>query len=608
MRYINDGNFRIAPFEFDSIQELKIERNLNEHARLYVRGVAKLGWNELPVTDASEYTIINCEDDDHVYFNGVLQNVIISREDDVFYLEVYAVSHTIRLDTQKHKRSFQNNGQTYEEIVSAIVGEKGASVKYHANAQTVENILVQYDETDWEYAKRLASHTQDVLTPISRSDEPEFNFGVEDGSCVGEIIATSFSMYKDFDLLRLRSNDEEPLDESSITMFKVKTDDFAYGFFDVGEKVRFNTQDLFVRQAVLHLEQAIITCTYTLSSKSAITAPKTYNRNITGLALSGIVRTAANDELELDLAIDYESGPVHFFKYATGYSMESHTGWYVMPEPGDTVFLYFPTEDERDAYAANSVRQSGTDKTGDPMKKFLRTSYGKEIMLEEKEILISSKDGDTYIRINEDSGIAIMTSKPIQVNSGNTLSINSKGAMSITTDSNLSIATKKNLSIDATESISVTCAGNTVDIVPATGIAVTTDTQLNTSSKDSTSLTSNNEVSLTSANNMSLSSGKDLNETGKASVNISNSFLNSMSMNMLGVTVGAGAMLSVSSIGIASVSGTAGLSLSSMRNVSIMGKKIKEKGATAVEVSSGGSSFKVKPAGLDLKGMAIKQN
>lgn len=44
--------------------------------------------------------------------------------------------------------------------------------------------------------------------------------------------------------------------------------------------------------------------------------------------------------------------------FATGYTVEGHIGWYVMPESGDMVRVLFPTEDEDEVYAAQSVRQA----------------------------------------------------------------------------------------------------------------------------------------------------------------------------------------------------------------------------------------------------------
>ncbi|MCL1809042.1 MAG: hypothetical protein FWG42_04630 [Clostridiales bacterium] len=604
MKPINDGNFTVAPFEFDSIQELRIERNLNEHATLFVKGVVKIDWKDMPVTDATEYTNVKCEADGNVYFSGVLQSVSITCEEDVYYLEASAISHTIKLDSKMHKRAFQDTGATYPDIVSAIIGEGGGVVNYHSPAKPIERILVQYGETDWEFAKRLASHSQDVLTPVSTSDEPEFHFGVEDGSCAGEILTASFSVFKDFNLLRTRSNDDQPLDEGSITMYKVKTDDFSYGMYDAGEKVRLNGMDLYVRQAVLSLGQAVLGCSYTLATKSAITAPKTYNKNITGLALKGVVQVVENDDVKLDLAIDYQPGTNQFFKYATDYSPESHTGWYVMPEIGDTVFLIFPTEDEKDAHASSSMRQSGTGKTGDPLVKFLRTPYGKEVKLEEKEVLITGKDDETYIKINEDSGIEIYTLKPVKVFSDETMEITSTGDMSIATEANLKITAK--------DSIEVICGAgeeNKVIMTPADGINVKTVEELNMMSQKDTNIESKIKMSFTSADDMMINSDNKLLESGKKAVTLTNGG-NAMAMTPLtGIAMASAMKLAMASRGDATLASSKGLNLTAIKNLkSNAGGKIIESGKGAVEVSSGGSSVKLAAGGVDVKGPSIKEN
>ena len=515
------GNIKVLPFDFAVLQELTIEKNINEHATLYVKGVVKDGWNIIPVTDAAEYTNIKCEDGVNTYFSGVLQNVVITSEDDVYYLEAHAISHTIKLDTQRHTRSFQYCGKNYRDIVRSIIGDNGGIVSYHADPHTVDKILVQYDETDWQFAKRLASHTQDVLLSISKSDDPELHFGVEDGCCAGEIITNHFSVSKDFNLLRSRSNDDSPLGRDSITMYKVNTEDFVYGLHDVGDKVRFNGTDLYVRQAIFNLDNNIVTCSYTLSSKNAITAPKAFNRHITGLALKGTVLVAENDDVKLDLDIDYESGTDQFFKYATDYSPESHTGWYVMPEVGDTVFLVFPTDDESDAHASSSMRQNSTGKTGDPLTKFLRTPFGKEVKLNDKEVLITGKDDETYVKINEDTGIEIYTLKPINIFTDVTCDINSTGKMTIHSEDDMNVMTDARLTISANDSIQMECGENIVNITPSAGIKGTTDTDINLSSTGKTNIKSVDEMAIISNNDLSVASDTQLIASGASTVDIS---------------------------------------------------------------------------------------
>ena len=447
MNPIDVGKVKISPFDlfdFDSILEIKIVKELNDHSTLYVKGVVKDSKKIVPVTSATEGIKIKCENDGLVYFEGVLQNVKIECEGELYRLEIYAVSNTILLDTVKHKRSFQDNEQTYQQIVTTVIGE-GASVKYNADEMKVENIILQYNETDWQFAKRLASHTQDVLIPIT-SDEPAFHFGTPDPDTDGVNLDTDkYFISRDFDAFRSMSEEEKPLSAEDVTIYTVETDCFLC---DIGEKFVLNGNDLRVRGMALSLVNSTFKVVYTLSAKKAVSTPKFYNSSITGLLLDGEVLKVENDNVKLHLAIDKEKpdeGKAHLFVYATGYSAEGHTGWYVMPEKGDTVQLLFPTEDEKYAYAASSVRRDDTERTSDPLVKYLRTPFGKEIKFEEKEILITAKDEKTFIRINEDTGIEIIAPHPILINSGSTIKVQSKDDMTLITDKSLFMQAKKSI-------------------------------------------------------------------------------------------------------------------------------------------------------------------
>ena len=41
MDQIDVGKFKVSPFEFDSIIEVRIKKNLNEHSTMYVYGIVK---------------------------------------------------------------------------------------------------------------------------------------------------------------------------------------------------------------------------------------------------------------------------------------------------------------------------------------------------------------------------------------------------------------------------------------------------------------------------------------------------------------------------------------------------------------------------------------
>ena len=470
MKLIDVGKISISPFEFESLIEVRIKKELNNHSTLYACGIIRDEKQFTPATDNTEDVKIKCENDGQVYFSGVLRNVKVTRVDAVYRLEVYAISNTILLDTVKHKRSFQNNGQNYQSIVETVIADKSGAVTYNASAMTVENIILQYNETDWEFAKRLASHTNDVLIPII-SDSPSFHFGVPD-SGGATLESKDYSISRNFDAIRFfdtlsdieKSKDGTPLKMTAgdVTLYSVVTDVYIC---DIGEKCSLNGVDLHVCKVDVSFVNSALMIEYTLCAKIAISTPKFYNPAITGLVLDGMVTEVLNDRLKLRLdndkkrGVEQDTDEAYLFKYATGYSMENHTGWYVMPEEGDIVQLLFPIEDEKFAYAASSVRQEDTERTTDYMVKYWRTSYGREIKMDKDEILISTVDDETYIRIHKDNG-EDGTSLGIEVITPNRVLVKSASKINIESEDDMTITTEKKLYIEAKDSITMVSGGN----------------------------------------------------------------------------------------------------------------------------------------------------
>jgi hypothetical protein len=183
------------------------------------------------------------------------------------------------------------------------------------------------------------------------------------------------------------------------------------------------------------------------------------------------VTEVENDTLKLRLdnntarGVEQDTDEAHFFKYSTGYSMEKHTGWYVMPEKDDIVQLLFPIEDEKYAYTTSSLRQEDTERTtigdDDYKTKYLRTSYDREIKLDKDEILISTVDDETYVRIHKDKdpGIEIITPNRVLIKSeGSTINIESEDDMTVTTQTNLFI--------EAQKKIQMVCGNSSITMEP----------------------------------------------------------------------------------------------------------------------------------------------
>jgi len=146
------------------------------------------------------------------------------------------------------------------------------------------------------------------------------------------------------------------------------------------------------------------------------------------------------------------------FTYSTIYSAEENTGLYWMPELNDTVFLYFPTNNEQDAYVFGSVRRGAKIedknnkwqkalKIGDPNVRYFRTG-GKEIMFSPEEIRITvegkgsdNKDFKYYVTLHDERGIEIYSTKDVNVFAKRDINLNSEaGTIAIQAGGKINLA------------------------------------------------------------------------------------------------------------------------------------------------------------------------
>ncbi len=176
--------------------------------------------------------------------------------------------------------------------------------------------------------------------------------------------------------------------------------------------------------------QEIIDFDNEICNKKGLTRDRFYNDKIVGLSLKGKVLKSIQDRIKVHLNIDesQEESSAWEFLYSTMYTAEGNSGWYCMPEIGDTVYIYFPTKEESEAVGISSLRigDKGGDKVNDPSIKYFRTIDGKEIKFSPDEILITcinGKDKETeedrviYIKINQNTGIEIISTEPITLKS-----------------------------------------------------------------------------------------------------------------------------------------------------------------------------------------------
>lgn len=412
--------------------DFEMEYEINEHCYCKITGILNEGEQEFFVKHITALSPIEVRIDSEVpivIFNGIIQKSEIRHIGGIYYLTLNCVSNSFKLDIKKKNRSFQNKNMTYKNIMEKISVEYETSIilDFATNGEKIENIILQYEETDWEFLKRLASRFNVGLMPLGADNGANLLFGIRGGKNVGNIQEHSYSLEKNIkNYLISKENYNEGLLELDSVRFKIETIEN----YDVYNKVKYQNYDLYISRKKAFLKDGILKFEYELCNKNGLTRDKFYNEKIIGLSLKGKVLKSINDRIKVHLEIDeaQEEATAWEFLYSTMYTADGNSGWYCMPEIGDTVYIYFPTKEESDAVGTNSLRigDKGTDKINDPAIKYFRTIDGKEIKFAPDEIVITcinSKDKNTgedrvvYIKMNQNTGIEIISTEPILLKS-----------------------------------------------------------------------------------------------------------------------------------------------------------------------------------------------
>lgn len=434
---------------------LEVNQKLNDHAQLKLTGIIYEDAKDAFVTESLEGKKIEVyaqKNSKIVLFIGIIKHSCVSVSGGLYMLELEGISYSYLTDVRKCSASYQDKGDTYSNIIKKRIKEyDGGDVKdLISNQKTTDQLLVQYQETDWEYLKRLASHFNAALLPNITLPGPKIYFGAPVGKSHGEVKCYEYTVGKDMlSYSRASQNTNPSLKETDVMTYFIDVLDNM----DIGDKVTYQKKPLVVKTKKVLLKYGMIHFEYELCGQNGLSVERIYNEQLTGLSLMGTVLEAVKDKVKVHLVIDQsqESGKAYEFPYTTVYTAEGQSGWYCMPEKGDTVLINFPSHDESQAVAINSYRkETKSDKISDPSVKYFRTGDGKELKFSPEEIVITcinGKDEKTgenkvvYIKLNQGSGIEIMSTEPI----------------AFTTDKGITLTAEEKIEITAKNEISLSC-------------------------------------------------------------------------------------------------------------------------------------------------------
>lgn len=411
-----------------SLTDIRIENKPGCHASMYLKA-------EIPEQDADKLLF---EMESHhpialygrgkALFKGVLDEIKFERKNKVCYAGLTVKSRSCLMDIERKSRSFQNTGSTYENLISSILSEYPDGAYFLSfTDKPVGKLIVQYEETDWEFLKRILS---ELCVPVANAvnlDGIRLYFGVPAGDSEENLnaiqICKNESEYKKGLFLGIHAS------ETDFTDFKLKAD----VYLDMFCTVSWNQANLVVYELFCELRKGILECEYTARSRPGIFYAPLYPVSLVGVSLEGKIVEVKGNQVRVHLKIDdkYESGDEYWFPYATLSASQDGSGWYYMPETGDAIRVQFPTKYAQEAIVISSVGGYGTPKQGkdhmaDPSTKFLSNKSGQKMALTKNGICVTTRSGAAQVSVTNAGTISVIAGKNISITAKEKITLKSK--------------------------------------------------------------------------------------------------------------------------------------------------------------------------------------
>ena len=413
--------------------KLEIDSRIGEHTvgkikyigsvnqlSLYDALIDRKGDKEIKILGRSNIVDNTGNSTEKIFLNGVIKELQINETTaGALTVEITAISKSVLLDRIPRYRSFQDPTLTYLAIAEEINGNYGTNdgkiVNVGEDMQTVPRMTIQYNETDWEYLKRIASYTgQPVMAysdkvfvgffknmPVQTPNLKYSQFGkrTKEERTYFKITGTEF--YPVATPIKLKTRNRVSGEEVENDYYVLENKIYNEGNTLKCEYILGKQTDYFVdpiphekiRGAVIEARTIHIARTDDSKSEHGRTDGSSDNlegKTIGAKPLNKYIEKSENQNANVkervkasDIAVmtlnlteglmdlgengqsfeDKYAGK-SYFPYVTPYS-KTNTGFTPAPEVNDRVALYFPSGNETKAFVIGALNNDGNGRFTD---------------------------------------------------------------------------------------------------------------------------------------------------------------------------------------------------------------------------------------------------
>ena len=413
--------------------KLEIDSRIGEHTvgkikyigsvnqlSLYDALIDRRGDKEIKILGRSNIADNTGNSTEKIFLNGVIKELQINETTaGALTVEIIAISKSALLDRIPRYRSFQDPTLTYSAIAEEINGNYGTNdgkiVNVGEDMQALPRMTIQYNETDWEYLKRIASYIGQPI--IAYSDKvfvgffknmpaqtpnlkySQFGKRTKEERTYFKITGTEF--YPVATPIKLKTRNRVSGEEVENDYYVLENKIYNEGNTLKCEYILGKQTDYFVdpiphekiRGAVIEARTVHIARTDESKSKHGRTDGSSDNlegKTIGAKPLNKYIEKSENQNANVkervkasDIAVmtlnlteglmdlgengqsfeDKYAGK-SYFPYVTPYS-KTNTGFTPAPEVNDRVALYFPSGNETKAFVIGALNNDGNGRFTD---------------------------------------------------------------------------------------------------------------------------------------------------------------------------------------------------------------------------------------------------
>lgn len=348
-----------------TLHDLCIFEKVNKHVTAKLTGVIPDEVNVSPIFKnykKQTVRIWQAADDGseiRILFWGMIQRLEIQMIGDVYFAQVEAVSFTKQMDEVISSRSIQDKNLTYTDVFKQVM-------KNYANHRVlgkdpkldhaIRKFILQYKWTDWQFLKLVGSLVNIGLVPEAKSESIDYYIGLGKKNQYNlENVPYRTRRLTTYAAKCIQNDLIDNVQEQDFTYYEIEE---GLHWFEMGDMVFFEQRQLYVieKRTILRKNSALMHFEYVLTMENGTKIPRIYNDHIRGLSIGGTVidHTHAYSRLSLFPTDEQTVETSTWFRQSVAHAAGDYRGWTAMNDIDDAVSLYFPSNEENDAYILDS--------------------------------------------------------------------------------------------------------------------------------------------------------------------------------------------------------------------------------------------------------------